>query len=109
MQNIKIIKRWNSKKFDTIIDVRSPFEFEIDHIVGAINCPILYDEERQKVGTIYKKISSFKAKIIGSSLSAKNIASHIEKEFHRKKRFLEAFDLLLERWTKIKSFFNCFI
>lgn len=85
MQNHKKIKRWDSKKYDTIIDVRSPSEFEIDHIVGAINCPILYDDERQKVGTIYKQISSFKAKIIGSSLSAKNIASHIEKEFLEKK------------------------
>jgi len=85
MQKYKIIKRWNSKKFDTIIDVRSPSEFEIDHIVGAINCPILYDEERHRVGTIYKQISSFKAKIIGSSISAKNISSHIEKEFLEKK------------------------
>ena len=85
MQKHKKIKRWNSKKYDTIIDVRSPSEFEIDHIVGAINCPILYDDERQKVGTIYKQISSFKAKIIGSSLSAKNIAFHIEKEFLEKK------------------------
>ena len=85
MPKHKKIKRWNSKKYDTIIDVRSPSEFEIDHIVGAINCPILYDDERQKVGTIYKQISSFKAKIIGSSLSAKNIAFHIEKEFLEKK------------------------
>ena len=85
MPKHKKIKRWNSKKYDTIIDVRSPSEFEIDHIVGAINCPILYDDERQKVGTVYKQISSFKAKIIGSSLSAKNIAFHIEKEFLEKK------------------------
>ena len=85
MPKHKKIKSWNSKKYDTIIDVRSPSEFETDHIVGAINCPILYDDERQKVGTIYKQISSFKAKIIGSSLSAKNIAFHIEKEFLEKK------------------------
>ena len=85
MPKHKKIKKWNSIKYDTIIDVRSPSEYEIDHIVGAINCPILYDDERQKVGTIYKQISSFKAKIIGSSLSAKNIASHIEKEFLEKK------------------------
>ena len=85
MPNYKIIRQFNSKKFDTIIDVRSPSEFEMDHIVGAINCPILYDKERHEVGTTYKKISSFKAKIIGSSLSAKNIAFHIENEFIEKK------------------------
>ena len=85
MTKHKLIKKWNNKKFDTIIDVRSPFEFAEDHIVGAINCPVLSDLERQKVGTIYKKESSFKAKIIGSSLTAKNIAFHIENNFMEKK------------------------
>ena len=77
MTKHKVIKKWNNKKFDTIIDVRSPLEFAEDHIVGAINCPVLSDLERQKLGTIYKKESSFKAKIIGSSLAAKNIAFHL--------------------------------
>ena len=85
MTKHKVIKKWNNKKFDTIIDVRSPLEFAEDHIVGAINCPVLSDLERQKVGTIYKKESSFKAKIIGSSLTAKNIAFHIENKFMEKK------------------------
>ena len=85
MTKHKVIKKWNNKKFDTIIDVRSPLEFAEDHIVGAINCPVLSDLERQKVGTIYKKESSFKAKIIGSSLTAKNIAFHIENNFMKKK------------------------
>jgi len=85
MTKHKLIKKWNNKKFDTIIDVRSPLEFVEDHIVGAINCPVLSDLERQKVGTIYKKESSFKAKIIGSSLTAKNIAFHIENNFMEKK------------------------
>lgn len=85
MTKHKVIKKWNNKKFDTIIDVRSPLEFAEDHIVGAINCPVLSDLERQKVGTIYKKESSFKAKIIGSSLTAKNIAFHIDNNFMEKK------------------------
>ena len=85
MTKHKVIKKWNNKKFDTIIDVRSPLEFAEDHIIGAINCPVLSDLERQKVGTIYKKESSFKAKIIGSSLTAKNIAFHIENKFMEKK------------------------
>jgi tRNA 2-selenouridine synthase len=85
MTKLKVIKKWNNKKFDTIIDVRSPLEFAEDHIVGAINCPVLSDLERQKVGTIYKKESSFKAKIIGSSLTAKNIAFHIDNNFMEKK------------------------
>ena len=77
----KKIKKWENKTFDTIIDVRSPLEYEEDHIIGSINCPVLYDQERIIVGTIYKKESTFKAKIIGSSLTARNIAKHIEKKF----------------------------
>ena len=77
----KIKKNWKYKNFDTIIDVRSPSEFAEDHIVGSINCPVLSDLEREKVGTIYKRESTFKAKIIGSSLIARNIAKHIEERF----------------------------
>ena len=38
-----------------IVDVRSPIEFEQDHIPGAINIPLFSNEERAIVGTIYKK------------------------------------------------------
>ena len=77
----KKIKKWENKIFDTIIDVRSPLEYEEDNIIGSINCPVLNDQERIIVGTIYKKESTFKAKIIGSSLTARNIAKHIEEKF----------------------------
>ena len=77
----KKIKKWENKTFDTIIDVRSPLEYEEDHIIGSINCPVLNDQERIIVGTIYKKESTFKARIIGSSLTVRNIAKHIEKKF----------------------------
>ena len=43
-------------EFDAIIDVRSPSEFAEDHIPGAINCPVLDDEERIRVGTLYKQV-----------------------------------------------------
>ena len=33
-------------RFDDIIDVRSPSEFRDDHIPGAVNFPVLNDEER---------------------------------------------------------------
>ena len=38
-----------------IIDVRSPSEFLQGHIPGAINIPLFDDEERKKVGTLYKQ------------------------------------------------------
>lgn len=38
-----------------IIDVRSPGEFRHGHIPGAINIPVFDDEERARVGTLYKQ------------------------------------------------------
>jgi len=38
-----------------IIDVRSPVEYEKGHITGALNIPIFTDDERSKVGTLYKQ------------------------------------------------------
>jgi tRNA 2-selenouridine synthase len=47
---------------DTVfIDVRSPGEFENDHIMGAVNLPILTDEERHEVGLMYKQVCQEKA------------------------------------------------
>ncbi len=48
--------------YDSIIDVRSESEFALDHVPGAINCPVLNDLERVQVGTIYKQNSAFEAK-----------------------------------------------
>ncbi|MDE2429463.1 MAG: tRNA 2-selenouridine(34) synthase MnmH [Burkholderiales bacterium] len=67
-----------SSNFDAIIDVRSPLEFEEDHIPGAINFPVLNDTERVRVGTMYKQVGTFEAKRLGAALVAKNIAQHIE-------------------------------
>lgn len=67
--------------YDTIIDVRSESEYALDHIPGAINCPVLYNEERVRVGTLYKQENAFEAKKIGAALVAKNIAHHLESKF----------------------------
>lgn len=66
-----------SGRFDDIIDVRAPSEFAEDHLPGAINLPVLNDEERAQVGTIYKQISPFDARKIGAALVAANAARHI--------------------------------
>ena len=41
----------------TIIDVRTPDEFEDGHIPGAVNMPLFSNEERVIIGTIYKQNS----------------------------------------------------
>lgn len=68
-------------EFDEIIDVRTPSEFAEDHIPGAINCPVLFDEERIVVGTLYKQKSPFEARKVGGAMVAKNIARHLETHF----------------------------
>lgn len=64
--------------FDQVIDVRSPSEFALDHVPGAINLPVLSDEERARVGTIYVQDSRFRARKIGAALVARNAARHLE-------------------------------
>ncbi len=68
-------------EFDEIIDVRSEAEFAEDHVPEALNCPVLDDSERARVGTIYKQVSAFEAKKIGAALVSANISRHIEARF----------------------------
>jgi tRNA 2-selenouridine synthase len=63
--------------YDTIIDVRSPAEYAEDHIPGAINLPVLSNEERAEVGTIYVKDSRFRARRLGAAYVARNVANHL--------------------------------
>lgn len=71
-------------RFDAIIDVRSPAEFALDHLPGAINCPALTNEERVIVGTLHKQASPFEAKKVGAAMVARNIALHIDAQFRDK-------------------------
>lgn len=65
------------RSFDEIIDVRSPAEYALDHIPGAINLPVLDNDQRARVGTLHNQPSSFVARRIGAALIARNIADHL--------------------------------
>ena len=69
------------ERFDSVIDVRTPLEFVDDHLPGAINAPVLSNEERVVVGTMYKQVSPFEATKYGAALVAKNIAQHLQTLF----------------------------
>jgi tRNA 2-selenouridine synthase len=60
------------------IDVRSPAEFAIDHLPGAVNLPVLNDAERKQVGTLHAQESAFAARKLGAALVARNIARIVE-------------------------------
>jgi tRNA 2-selenouridine synthase len=64
--------------FDAVIDARAPGEFAEDHLPGALSMPVLDDDERARVGTLYKQVSVFEAKKLGAALVSRNIARHIE-------------------------------
>ncbi|MGH9577209.1 MAG: tRNA 2-selenouridine(34) synthase MnmH, partial [Terriglobales bacterium] len=66
------------RAFDAVLDARSPSEFAQDHLPGALNCPVLDDEERAHVGTLYKQHGAFEAKRIGAPLVARNIAKLLD-------------------------------
>lgn len=70
----------NSHKEDYIfIDLRSESEYKDETILGAINIPILNDEERKKVGRSYKKESVENAKLLGLEFVGKKLP-HMYKE-----------------------------
>lgn len=60
-------------KLISVIDVRSPREFEIGHIPGAYNIPIFTNEERAIVGTTYKKEGKDPAVLKGLEIVGKKL------------------------------------
>ena len=74
---INRVESWTASDYDMIIDVRSPAEFADDHLPGAVNLPVLDNDQRAEIGTMYKQISPFAAKRAGAALVAGNIARHI--------------------------------
>ncbi|ENO86911.1 tRNA 2-selenouridine(34) synthase MnmH [Thauera linaloolentis] len=72
--------------FDEIIDARSPAEFAEDRIPGAVNLPVLDNEQRIVVGTLYKQQSAFEARRLGGALVAENIARHLQDHLKDKPR-----------------------
>ena len=65
--------------FDTLIDARSPAEFALDHLPGAVNWPVLDDAQRILVGTLYVQSSALEARKVGAAMAARNIADHLDR------------------------------
>ena len=71
----------NLHSYHEIIDVRTPAEHQEDNILNtASNLPVLSEEERVEVGTLYSK-DKFQARKIGAALISKNIHKHILEYF----------------------------
>jgi tRNA 2-selenouridine synthase len=63
--------------FPERVDVRSPAEFALDHLPGAVSLPVLDDTERARIGTLYTG-SAFEARRLGAALVARNIAAMLD-------------------------------
>jgi tRNA 2-selenouridine synthase len=61
----------------TIIDVRSPGEYQQGHIPGAVNLPLFDDQERAEVGTCYKQKGREDAIAIGLELVGSKMANFV--------------------------------
>jgi tRNA 2-selenouridine synthase len=62
--------------FPDIIDVRSPLEFAEDHLPGAMNLPVLDDQERHRVGLLHAS-NPYEARRLGATLITRNIHRHL--------------------------------
>lgn len=61
-----------------LIDVRSPGEFQLGHIPGALSIPLFNDEERAEVGTIYKRQSKEEAVLRGLEIVGPKMAPLVQ-------------------------------
>ena len=64
-------------EYSLVIDARSPREFAEDHVPGAVNLPVVDDEQYAEVGTRHKD-DKHGAYLIGVEYSLRNIADQIK-------------------------------
>ena len=74
-------------EFDTVIDARSPAEFAEDHLPGAVNWPVLDDDERAPGRhRVQAGLAVRRARSAAPRMVARNIAAHIEAHVRDKPR-----------------------
>lgn len=61
-----------------LLDVRSPLEYQKGHIPSAYNLPLFSDEERARVGTIYKQVGKEQAIQEGLRIVGPKLAGFVE-------------------------------
>ncbi|PKO99910.1 MAG: tRNA 2-selenouridine(34) synthase MnmH [Bacteroidetes bacterium HGW-Bacteroidetes-9] len=62
-----------------VIDVRSPGEYAMGHIPGAVNLPLFNDQERAEVGTRYKRAGRDAAFLIGLDFVGVKMSGFVKK------------------------------
>ena len=78
MEKIQPTNLWLYKNDRILIDVRSPAEYAHAHIPNALSLPLFSDEERAKVGTLYKQVSAENALIKGLEFVGPKMAGFVK-------------------------------
>jgi len=76
--------------YDLIIDARSEREYEEDHIPGAINLPVVKNDEYAEVGTTHRH-DKHQAHLLGVAYAQRNLANdkdQVIRKYPRKTRIL---------------------
>lgn len=76
IQELRTVKENNH----TIVDVRSPKEYQEATIPGSVNIPVFNNAERAEIGTLYKQVSKEAAKERGLQIFSQKLPAFI-KEF----------------------------
>ena len=61
-----------------VLDVRSPSEFSQGHVPGAISFPLFSDDERARIGKLYKHLGNNKAVLEGLQIVGPKLAGFVE-------------------------------
>ncbi len=60
-----------------VVDVRSPSEFADGHVPGAVNLPLLDDEQRSVVGIAYKEQGAARARVVAMEQVSPGLARYL--------------------------------
>ncbi|CAL6369030.1 unnamed protein product [Bathycoccus prasinos] len=72
---------FDPEMYDLVCDVRSPSEYSDDHVPFAISTPVLSDQQREEIGTMYVQVDPFEAKKLGAKLTSENLSKILEEHF----------------------------
>lgn len=78
MQDLSVAEYFALADRPVVIDVRSPAEYAAGHLPGAASHPLFDDEERAKVGTLYKQVSPDAALLRGLEFAGARMRSLVE-------------------------------
>jgi tRNA 2-selenouridine synthase len=88
IQSITITDFMKMEESLPLADVRTPAEFALGHVPGAVNMPLFSNEERVVVGTTYKQVGREAAILLGFDLTGSKWSGFIREAcgFARKKK-----------------------